>query len=199
MTERPSPSLKGHRVNQECAAFWSIAAEELLGRLHSTLEGLRAEEAKRRQAWYASFHLKPRRDIRPLLMLLAQIRSPIILILLFAATVSVFLSDRTDALIILTIIVLSALLGFWQEHGAAKAVSALLALVRVKSEVWRDGRRIEVPIDEIVPGDVIDLSAGSSIPGDGVLLESKDLFVDEATLTGETYPSEKIVNARFRC
>jgi Mg2+-importing ATPase len=102
-----------------------------------------------------------------------------------------FLADRTDALIILTIILVSAFLGFWQEHGAAKAVASLLALVRVQTEVWRDGQLVEVPREEIVPGDVISLSAGSSIPGDGIVLESKDLFVDEATLTGETYPAEK--------
>ncbi len=88
---------------------------------------------------------------------------------------SLFLADRTDALIILTIILTSALLGFWQEHGAAKAVTALLSLVRVKTEVWRDGQIVEVPSEEIVPGDVIDLSAGSSIPGDGMVIESKDL------------------------
>jgi Mg2+-importing ATPase len=128
------------------------------------------------------------------LTLLAQFRSPIILILVFAAIVSLFLADRTDALIILTIILVSGLLGFWQEHGAAKAVAALLSLVRVKTEVWRDRRLIEVPLEEIVPGDVVNLAAGSSIPGDAVLLESKDLFVDEATLTGETYPTEKSIS-----
>lgn len=172
-------------------AFWNIPAEDLLGRLQARPEGLRTEEVLQRQAQYASVRLKPRQDIRPLYVLLAQFRSPIILILLFAATMSLFLSDRTDALIILTIILASAFLGFWQEHGAAKAVASLLALVRVNTAVWRDGQLVDVPREEIVPGDVINLSAGSSIPGDGIVLESKDLFVDEATLTGETYPAEK--------
>lgn len=172
-------------------AFWSLTAEDLLIRLRSTSEGLHTDEARSRQARSAGLRLKPQRDIRPLVLLLAQFRSPIILILVFAAVVSFFLSDRTDALIILTIILASALLGFWQERGAAKAVSALLALVHVKSEVLRDSRIVEVTLDEIVPGDVVVLSAGSSIPGDGLLLDSKDLFVDEATLTGETYPAEK--------
>ena len=175
--------------------YWTIPADELLVRLQTRPDGLRAEEAQQRQAQYASARLKPRQDIRPLYVLLSQFRSPIILILLFAATMSLFLSDRTDALIILTIILVSAFLGFWQEHGAAKAVASLLAIVRVKTEVWRVGQQVEVPLDEIVPGDVINLSAGSSIPGDGVVLESKDLFVDEATLTGETYPAEKSVAA----
>ena len=108
--------------------FWSIPAEALLDRLQTSVQGLRAEEARERNAFYASARLKPRQDIRPLYVLLAQFRSPIILILLFAATMSLFLADRTDALIILTIILVSAFLGFWQEQGAAKAVAALLAL-----------------------------------------------------------------------
>ena len=138
--------------------------------------------------------LKAHRDFHPFLLLLSQFRSPLVLILVFAATVSLFLSDAIDALIILTIILASALLGFWQEQKATKAVASLFALVKVTAEVRRQGKLIEVPLEEIVPGDVIRLSAGSSIPGDGRLLESKDLFVDEATLTGETYPTEKCVS-----
>lgn len=172
-------------------AFWSLSAEQLLADLRSSPEGLAASDVRDRQTRYARLRLKPQRDIRPLVLLFAQFRSPIILILMFAAIVSFFLSDRTDALIILTIILASALLGFWQEQGAAKAVAALLALVHVKTDVLRDGQTVEVPLDEIVPGDVVVLSAGSSIPGDGLILDSKDLFVDEATLTGETYPAEK--------
>ena len=168
--------------------------EELLGRLHSRADGLSSDEARERHRGVLSMRLKAHRDIHPFSVLLSQFRSPLVLILLFAATVSVFLSEPIDALIILTIIVASALLGFWQEQGAAKAVASLLALVKVTAEVWRQGELIEVPLEDIVPGDVIRLSAGSSIPGDGRLLESKDLFIDEATLTGETYPSEKSVS-----
>jgi P-type Mg2+ transporter len=175
-------------------AFWSIPVEELLDRLQSRPGGLSSEEARERHRETISMRLQTHRQIQPMWLLFAQFRSPIVLILLFAATVSLFLSDPVDALIILTIILASALLGFWQEQGAAKAVASLLALVKVTAEVWRQGELIEVPLDDIVPGDVIRLSAGSSIPGDGLLLESKDLFLDEATLTGETYPSEKSVS-----
>lgn len=171
--------------------FWSVPLDELVQRLQTAREGLGSEEARRRQTAFAKARLRPRRDVSAFLLLLSQFRSPIILILLFAAVISIFLADRTDALIILTIIVVSALLGFWQEYGAAKATASLLALVHVTTEVWRDGKLIEVPSEEIVPGDVVSLSAGSSVPGDGVVIEAKDLFVDEATLTGETYPVEK--------
>ena len=166
--------------------FWNTPVEELLDRLLTRSGGLSSEEALERHKEAASMRLKPRREIQPLRLLLSQFRNPLVLILLFAATVSVFLSDPIDALIILAIILASALLGFWQEHGAAKAVASLLALVKVTTEVWRQGELIEIPLEDIVPGDVIRLSAGSSVPGDGRLLESKDLFIDEATLTGET-------------
>jgi Mg2+-importing ATPase len=171
--------------------FWSVPPDELVQRLQTAPEGLSSEEARRRQIAYAKARLRPRRDVSALLLLLSQFRSPIILILLFAAVISIFLADRTDALIILTIIIVSALLGFWQEYGAAKATAKLLALVHVTTEVWRDGKLVEVPSEAIVPGDIVSLSAGSNVPGDGVVLEAKDLFVDEATLTGETYPVEK--------
>jgi Mg2+-importing ATPase len=171
--------------------FWSVPPDELVRRLQTKPEGLGSEEAQQRQIAYATSRLKPRRDVNAILLLLSQFRSPIILILLFAAVLSIFLADRTDALIILTIIGVSALLGFWQEYGAAKATADLLALVHVTTEVWRDGKLVEVPSEEIVPGDVVRLSAGSNVPGDAVVLAAKDLFVDEATLTGETYPVEK--------
>ena len=171
--------------------FWSTPPDQLIRRLQTIPEGLAGEEARRRQIDYAKTRLRPQRNVNAFLLFLSQFRSPIILILLIAAVISIFLADRSDALIILTIIVVSALLGFWQEYGAAKATASLLALVHVTTEVWRDGKLVEVPSEEIVPGDVISLSAGSNVPGDGIVLETKDLFVDEATLTGETYPVEK--------
>jgi magnesium-transporting ATPase (P-type) len=89
------------------------------------------------------------------------------------------------------IVLVSGLLGFWQEHGAASAVAKLMVTVQTKVEVLRGGASTEVPVEQVVPGDIVLLSAGSSVPGDCRVIESKDLFVDEATLTGETYPAEK--------
>lgn len=106
---------------------------------------------------------------------------------------SFFLRDPTDALIIIAIVVASGLLGFWQERGATNAVEKLLTMVRIKAAVFRDGSKKEIPLEEIVPGDVVVLSAGDVVPGDCLILESKDLFVNEAALTGETYPAEKRV------
>ena len=171
--------------------FWSVPVDELCDLLDTTPEGLGAEAAGSRQAAFARYHMRLRRNGSPFQLLLRQFRNPIVIILVCASFISLFLADRTDAVIIFAIIAASGLLGFWQEHSAAKVMAALLALVRIKADVWRDGQLTEVAIEDIVPGDVIDLSAGSTVPGDAVLLESRDLFVDEATLTGESYPSEK--------
>jgi P-type Mg2+ transporter len=93
--------------------------------------------------------------------------------------------------IILGIVLASGVLGFWQERGAAHAVDKLLAVVQTKATALRDGVQKEIPVAEVVPGDIVVLSAGKSIPGDCLVLESKDLFLDEAALTGETFPVEK--------
>lgn len=168
---------------------------ELLDQLQTTSHGLTDDEARQRLQTYGPNLLRPQKRIKELALLLAQFKSPIILILLFAAGLSIFLRDPTDAFIILTIIVISGFLGFWQERGAAHAVENLLAIVKIKTRVLRDSREKEIPVDEIVPGDILLLTAGDIIPGDGIILESRDLFVDEATLTGETYPVEKAAGA----
>ncbi|MGP8056842.1 MAG: HAD-IC family P-type ATPase [Nitrososphaerales archaeon] len=98
-----------------------------------------------------------------------------------------------NATIILVIILASSLLGFWQERGAANAVEKLLAVVQTKATVLRDGSQKDIPVEGIVPGDVVLLSAGDMIPGDCLVPESKDLFVNEASLTGETFPAEKTI------
>lgn len=172
-------------------AFWSIPAPELLERLQTTPQGLTDDDARQRLACFGFNLLKPKKRLDGLSLLFAQFKSPIILILLFAAGLSLFLRDSADALIIFMIVLVSGLLGFWQERGAAHAVEKLLSIVKIKATVLRNGSSKEVPTEEIVPGDVILLNAGDVIPGDCLLLESKDLFIDEATLTGETYPVEK--------
>ena len=175
--------------SEDC--YWSTSAEEQLRRLKSSAEGLTSSEATRRLTVYGPNRLRPRRNDDWLSLLLAQFKSPITLILIGAAGLSFFLRDPTDAVIILVIVFISGLLGFWQEHSAANALQKLLAIVTTKASVLRDGREIEVPLENVAPGDVILVSAGSAIPGDCLILEAKDLFVDEATLTGETFPVEK--------
>jgi Mg2+-importing ATPase len=174
-------------------AFWSLPASELLHQLQTTPQGLSDDEAIHRLTRYGPNLLKPKKRTYSFVLLLAQFMSPITLLLLFAAGLSFFLHDPADALIILAIVFVSGLLGFWQERGAANAIERLLAVVQIKAVVLRDGSPKEIHVEEIVPGDVVVLSAGGNIPGDCLILESKDLFVDESALTGETYPAEKEV------
>ena len=108
-----------------------------------------------------------------------------------AVGLSFFFNESVDAFIIIAIVLLSSLLGFWQEKRAADAVQALLSIVRMDATVLRDGHQTNVPVEEVVPGDICVLNAGDIIPGDAAILESKDLFIDEAALTGESYPAEK--------
>lgn len=178
-------------MNHNSFPFWSIPLDTVLNQLHTTPGGLSSEEATARLKQTDTQLYKSKKRSSGILLFLSQFKSPIILILLFAAGVSAFLHDPTDAAIILTIVFISGCLGFWQENDAANAVEKLFAMVQAKNEVIRDGKVQEIPSDDIVPGDVLVISAGSRISGDCIILESKDLFVDEAALTGESFPVEK--------
>ncbi len=174
------------------STFWSFSKEQVLQQTHSTTSGLSRQDAKQRLSEYGANSLKQKHKSSALMLLLNQFKSPIILILIFAAVLSIFLQDAADAMIILMIVLISGLLGFWQERGASNAVEKLLALVQVKATVLRDGQSQEIPNEEVVPGDIVLLYAGKNIPGDCLVLESKDLSVNEAALTGETYPVDKL-------
>jgi len=178
-------------MNQIPAAFWSISTTEMLQQLETAKEGLSNNEAGQRFARYGANILKPKKRTDVSTLLLAQFKSPLILILFLATGLSFFLHDPVNALIILSIILVSGLLGFWQEHSASNAVQKLIAITQIKAMVIRDGNPKEIPVEEVVPGDIVILNAGDIVPGDCLVQNAKDLFVDEATLTGETYPVEK--------
>src|SRR5213593_4982451 len=149
--------------------FWSISATEMLQQLQASKEGLTAGEAGERLKRYGSNLLKPPKRSDVFTLLLAQFKSPLILILLFATGLSFFLHDPVNALIILTIVLVSGLLGFWQEYSANNAVEQLLAMVQIKDTVLRDGRPQEIPVEAIVPGDIVILNAGDVVPGDSLV------------------------------
>jgi Mg2+-importing ATPase len=178
-------------MDQQLLPFWSVSAADLLARLATTPSGLTNEEAAARVKQFATHRLTPRKRGGAWRILLGQLSSPIVLLLLGATVLSLFLGDVVDAAVILVIVSASALLGFLQERTAAGAVERLLSLVEVKARVMRGGSAVELPLTEVVPGDVVLLSAGATAPGDCLLLEARDLFADEATLTGETFPAEK--------
>jgi Mg2+-importing ATPase len=123
--------------------------------------------------------------------LLRQFKSPLVLILIFAAIVSGVVGEWVDASIVLAIVLGSSILGFVQEYTAGNAVEKLRSQVTVKSTMLRGGQTQTLPSEQVVPGDVVVLSAGSLIPADGFVLEANDFFVNQAVLTGETFPVEK--------
>jgi Mg2+-importing ATPase len=172
-------------------AFWSRSAEELLAELASSTDGLTNSEAAQRLLQVGPNEPRPPRGLSRIRLLLRQFRSPIAVLLLVAAMLSGFVGEATDAVIILAILLGSALLGFWQEQQAASAIQQLLALIRTRTCVRREGREEEIPVEHVAPGDIVVLNAGDLVPADCRLLEATDLDVDEAQLTGESFPVSK--------
>jgi len=172
-------------------AFWSQSVDDYFEQLNTTSEGLTQKQAKRRLRQYGPNRLYDKNGRGYVSLFLAQFKNSIILILLFATGLSFFLNDRLDAAIILSIVLMSGCLGFWQEKGAANAVKELLALVQITVSVRRDGLIEELASDGLVPGDLIMLKSGDVIPADCLIISSDNLFIDEAILTGESFPLEK--------
>ncbi|MRR18452.1 MAG: magnesium-translocating P-type ATPase, partial [Deltaproteobacteria bacterium] len=172
-------------------SYWSIPEPDLMALLRTNNRGLKSEEAVRRLVRFGANRFSPPKRSDALTLFISQFKSPIILTLIFAAGLSAFLHDPEDAAIIIAIVLASGLLGFWQERGAVHALQKMLAIVKIKARVLRDGSELDIDMEDVVPGDIIVLAAGDAIPADSLLLESRDLFVDEATLTGESFPVEK--------
>ena len=146
---------------------------------------------ERLQRYGANALAAERKRVKALWLFVDRFRSPLVLILVFAATVALFVHDWLEALIVLAIVFITAVLSFFQEYRAANAVDRLRQQVSIKSTVVRGGRDLSIPSDQVVPGDVVKLAAGSLIPADGVVVEARDFFVSQALLTGETFPVEK--------
>lgn len=172
-------------------AYWGHDAAGLLTTLTTSPQGLSSTEAAERLERYGPNVVEEQRDVAAVRLLLHQFASPLILILVFGAAVSLFVRDWVDAAIILVIVLGSTLLGFTQEYRASAAVAELRKRLALTVRVMRDGAVETVVASCIVPGDVIELSAGNLIPADGVILTARDFLVTEASLTGESMPVEK--------
>ena len=124
-------------MDQNIPSFWSISATELLSKLQVTAKGLTTAEAQKRLSSYGTNSIKPQKQSGAFILLVGQFKSPIILILIGASVLSLFLHNFVDASIILGIVLISGLLGFWQEFSASNAVAKLLALVQIKAALLR--------------------------------------------------------------
>ncbi len=172
--------------------YWSKEINEVAQSVNSSAKGLSEKDAQEifRRVGYNRIQAKEK--VTPLGLFLNQFKSPIVLILIFATIISAFLQDWADAIIIFLIVMGSALLSFYQEYNANNAAEKLKEQVSFKTDVLRDGKPASIPTDEVVPGDLVLLSAGSLIPADGLVIEARDFFVNQAVLTGETFPVEKM-------
>ena len=159
--------------------------------LAAAATGLSGAEAKARLARFGPNLIRGKQDKSLLLQYLTRFKNPLVIILLVASAVSAFTGEVTNFLIITGIVLLSVTLDFVQEYRANAAAEKLRQSVSVRATVMRDGKPLKVAVSEVVPGDVVLLSAGDLIPADGRVLEARDLFVRQALLTGESYPVEK--------
>ena len=173
------------------APYWSREAGEVCASLGSGPNGLTAARASERLGIVGPNSVEDAERLDLLRLLWRQVGSPLVLILMFAAAVSLTLSEWVDAGIILAIVIGSSLLGFYQEYRASAAVEELKKRLALVCRVFRDGVESTVHADTLVPGDVLMLSAGNLIPADGRILEASDFLVSEASMTGESFPVEK--------
>jgi Mg2+-importing ATPase len=165
--------------------------EVLLSHLQTSEGGLSEQEAKRRLEEFGLNEPTAHKKTSILWQLGSKFLNPLVIALLLIASVTLFLRENIDALIVSTMAVLSVVLAFVQEYRASRAADKLKALVRTTATVWRNGKSREIGIKEIVPGDIIDLFAGDMIPADIRILSCKDFFLNQSALTGEAYPVEK--------
>lgn len=170
---------------------WSHPPQELFDVLQSSPQGLSNTAAQVRLVQFGPNLLRSRKKTSAIGLFLNQFKSPLVLILVFAAIISIITGEFIDATIILAIVVASAVLGFIQEYGASNAVEKLRSQVTFKVNVMRDGASQTILAEQVAPGDIVLLSAGSIIPADGIVIQADDFFVNQAVLTGETFPVEK--------
>ena len=169
----------------------TLPATEALQRLGVTEKGLSDEQVETAREEYGSNILSHRKEAGIVLELLQRCRNPLVIQLLVICGVSLLMGDVRAATVVGAMVLLSVVLAYVQEHRSSKAVEKLNAMVQTNSLVIRDGKECDIPIAEIVPGDIVILQAGALIPADLRLISAKDFFVSQSSLTGESMPVEK--------
>jgi Mg2+-importing ATPase len=178
-------------ASKDQSAFWRLPIAALLEQIGSGFSGLTAAEAATRLARFGPNRAHAEKKVGVLLQYLARFRNPLVIVLLVASIVLALTGDLAGFSIISTIILMSVTLDFVQEHRAGEAAERLRLSVAVRVRVLRNNEPIEAPLEDLVPGDVVLLAAGDLAPCDGRILEANDFFLNQALLTGESYPVEK--------
>lgn len=173
----------------------SLSVEESFAKTDSRREGLTAEESASRIEQYGENELKAQKKSGPLIIFLRQFADVMILVLVGAAIISALIGEIPDTIVIFCIIVLNAVIGFFQEYRAEKAMEALSKMAAPVSKILRNGQPTQVPSVQLVPGEIVLLEAGNVIPADLRLIEGESLKINEASLTGESHAVEKFTDA----
>jgi magnesium-transporting ATPase (P-type) len=187
---RKAPS----EVHKTGEPWHAMAADEVLARIEASTDGLTQEEAQRRLGEYGPNRLPETASRGPLMRLLAQFNSLLIYVLLAAAVLAALIDHYIDALVILAVVIVNAVIGFIQEGRAEQALDAIRTMIDPRASVLRGAQRETVPAEEIVPGDLVILEAGDRVPADLRLIRARNLRIDEAILTGESVAVEKALD-----
>ena len=174
--------------------YYKLKREEVFDKFSSSREGLTKKQVKTRQKKYGFNVLSKPKKLSVVKLFVQQFISPLVLLLIFAVIVSFFLGHLIDSVLILIILLFNALLGFFQEFKAEKALELLRDMQEEKCFVIRDGKKVEVLSKDLVPGDVVALEEGMKVPADARILESVGMKVDESSLTGESLSVDKDVS-----
>ncbi|NUN23412.1 MAG: HAD-IC family P-type ATPase [Candidatus Jettenia caeni] len=173
--------------------WYQLSIKETLQRLQTSEDGLTDEEAKERLKQYGQNKLAEEEKISKIKIFFHQFTSPLVYILLVTAVVTFLFKEYIDATVIIAIVVINAIIGYIQEFKAEQSVRALKKMVVPKARVLRNGKEKEIHSEELVPGDIVLLTSGVKVPADLRLIRTVELRVEEAMLTGESVPAEKVV------
>ncbi|PIN88917.1 magnesium-translocating P-type ATPase [Candidatus Pacearchaeota archaeon CG10_big_fil_rev_8_21_14_0_10_32_14] len=188
----PQNKMRGELLNNE-ETWWSFPAEEIFSKLKTSKEGLIETEIKSRYDIYGK-NVLPREKYKSLKLLLRQFKSPLLWILLVAVAVSAALGEVLNAVIILVMILLSSLLSFYDEYTSSRLVENLSKQIHYETTVIRNGKKKEIDISDLVPGDLVYISGGNRIPADLRLIHTNNLEINESVLTGESLTVHKQSN-----
>ena len=179
------------KLTQPDLNFHELPEKEFFASLDTNPQGLTSEEAAVRIEHYGPNDISHIRRQSVIIQFLAHFKNLLVIILLIAAAISLFVGEITDAAIITVIIFASVTLDFFQEYRAENAAELLKQKIVTRATVYRDARRQEIPMGDLVPGDLVFLSAGDIVPADARVIIARDFFVNQSALTGEPYPVEK--------
>ncbi len=171
--------------------YAGMVSEHAMRKLQSANSGLSQKEAKKRIVQYGKNKIADQVELHIVIQFLHSFKNPIVLLLIIVSVISFFLRESANAVIIILMVLLSAVLNFFQEYKANRAAEKLKNSTATLTTVIRNGISMDILREDVVPGDIVELNSGDLVPADARILEAKDCFVNESTLSGESFPAEK--------